>query len=83
MFMPFFNYSFRFVGQFQNGTIVLPKSSRKDRNQRNIKFFDFNSNVEEMQTIHNLDRITRLAENALARARKYYPINLEFHLCER
>lgn len=64
--------------QYQNGAVVIPKSSHKERIQSNINIFDFSLNDEEMETIHGLNTITRLLQLSDARGDKYYPFDLEF-----
>lgn len=39
----------------QNGIVVIPKSTHKERIAENINVFDFTLNAEDMQKISNLD----------------------------
>ena len=41
--------------QIQNGIVVIPKSTHKERIAENINVFDFTLNAEDMQKISKLD----------------------------
>lgn len=72
----FLHSSVRF--KIQNGAIVIPKSSNKDRIKSNIDLFDFELSEDDMQLMHSLDSGTRLLPFGGDRDAKYYPFNLDY-----
>lgn len=46
--------------QIDNGVIVIPKSSSKNRIIENIQIFDFHLNPEELSAIDKLDMGARI-----------------------
>lgn len=64
--------------QVQNGAIVIPKSTNKNRIQENFNIFDFELNDNDMQILHGLNNNYRLIDFATDKDNKYYPFNIEF-----
>lgn len=64
--------------QYQNGAIVIPKSTNKDRIKSNIDIFDFELSKKEMEIIDNLNSNNRLVPFSHAVYDKYYPFSVEF-----
>lgn len=64
--------------EYQNGIIVIPKSTNKQRIRGNIDIFDFNLNKEEMDYLNSLDNNLRIITFDLAKDHKYYPFNVPF-----
>jgi diketogulonate reductase-like aldo/keto reductase len=55
---------------FQNGIIVIPKTSNKERLKHNIDIFDFNISTEDMKTIDGINKNFRV---------RYDPDNCDFN----
>lgn len=64
--------------QVQNGAIVIPKSTNKNRIQENFNIFDFVLSDADMQIMHSLNDNHRLLEFATDKDNKFYPFNIEF-----
>ncbi|XP_031625039.1 aldo-keto reductase family 1 member B7-like [Contarinia nasturtii] len=64
---------------YQNGVVVIPKSTNKERIRGNIDIFDFNLNDEDMEFMDSLNGNSRFT-TILDRDgdNKYYPFNIEF-----
>lgn len=62
----------------QNGVIVIPKSTNKQRLRGNIDIFDFILTDEEMQTMDNINDNTRIIGFEGNENNKYFPFNIEF-----
>ncbi|XP_031616542.1 1,5-anhydro-D-fructose reductase-like [Contarinia nasturtii] len=62
----------------QNGAIVIPKSTNKNRIQENFNIFDFELSDSDMQIMHGLNNNYRLIDFATDKDNKYYPFNIEF-----
>lgn len=67
-----------FQFQVQNGVIVIPKSTNKNRIQENFNIFDFELSDSDMQIMHGLNTNFRLIDFASDKHHKYYPFNIEF-----
>lgn len=63
---------------YQNGAIVIPKSTNEQRLRSNIDIFDFNLENDEMEYLNSLDNNLRLITFADDKDNKYYPFNLPF-----
>lgn len=64
---------------YQNGVVVIPKSTNKARLRGNIDIFDFSLDADDMATLNNLnDNKIRLITWDDVRESKYYPFNIEF-----
>jgi len=61
-----------------NGVIVVPKSTNKERIQQNINIFDFDLSEEDTKTLHGINTNTRLVLFNKDRKTKLYPFNIEF-----
>ena len=64
--------------QYQNGAIVIPKSTNKDRIKSNIDIFDFELTEEDMEIIDSLNTNNRLVRFEQAAHDKNYPFGIEF-----
>ncbi|XP_031621586.1 1,5-anhydro-D-fructose reductase-like isoform X2 [Contarinia nasturtii] len=62
----------------QNGAIVIPKSTNKNRMKENFNIFDFELSNSDMQFMHQLNNNYRLFEYSSEKNHKYYPFNIEF-----
>ncbi|KAJ6643073.1 1,5-anhydro-D-fructose reductase [Pseudolycoriella hygida] len=63
---------------YQNGAVVIPKSTSKDRIKSNFDIFDFEISKEEMSVIDSLNDNTRLVPFAQAAHDSNYPFSIEF-----
>lgn len=61
-----------------NGIIVIPKSSSKQRIIENIEVFDFHLNSEELNEIDKLDMGARICPALQRNDHPDYPFNIEF-----
>lgn len=64
--------------QHQNGAVVIPKSTNKDRLRSNIDIFNFNLTDDDMHALKALDNNQRLITFSGDVDNKYYPFNAEF-----
>lgn len=62
----------------QNGVIVIPKSTNKERLRGNIDIFDFELSKDDMDNLNILNDNTRLITFGSDKESKYYPFNIEF-----
>lgn len=62
----------------QNGAIVIPKSSNKNRIEENFNIFDFELSDSDMLIMHTLNNNYRLITFGADKDNKYYPFNIEF-----
>lgn len=62
----------------QNGAIIIPKSTNKNRIQENFNIFDFALSDADMQIMHGLNDNHRLIDFAADKDNKFYPFNIEF-----
>lgn len=69
---PFFQF------QVQNGAIVIPKSTNKNRIQENFNIFDFTLSDADMQIMHGLNDNYRILDWTFDKHDKNYPFNIEF-----
>ncbi|XP_012283259.1 aldose reductase-like [Orussus abietinus] len=60
------------------GTIVIPKSSSKERIRENINIFDFKLTPEEISKIDKLDRGERICVMKEYSGHRFYPFNIEY-----
>lgn len=63
---------------YQNGVVIIPKSTNKERIRGNIDIFDFNLDENEMQIMDSLNDNTRLVGFSAYKDTKYYPFKIEF-----
>jgi len=63
---------------YQNGAVVIPKSTNKERIKSNIDIFDFELSKEDMEIIDNLNTNIRLVPFSHSANDKYYPFGIEF-----
>lgn len=64
--------------KLQNGAIIIPKSTHKNRIQENFNIFDFVLSDADMQLMHSLNDNHRLIDFATDKDNKFYPFNIEF-----
>jgi len=64
----------------QRGTVVIPKSTRRERLEENFKVRDFQLTVEDMAAINGLDRNSRISTSALDgdALNPHYPFHEKF-----
>lgn len=62
----------------QNGVIVIPKSTNKERLRGNIDIFDFELNKDDMNDLNSLNDNNRLITFNADKESKFYPFNIEF-----
>lgn len=72
------NWTKPFEFQIQNGAIVIPKSTHKNRIEENFNIFDFELSDADMQIMHGLNNNYRLIDFIRDKDNKYYPFNIEF-----
>ncbi|KAJ9598312.1 hypothetical protein L9F63_010990, partial [Diploptera punctata] len=60
----------------QHGTVPIPKSSSKTRQQENINIFDFELTPDEMTSIDSLNRNARIVN--IMQDHEHYPFGIEF-----
>lgn len=63
---------------YQNGIVVIPRSTNKQRLRGNIDIFDFHLNDTEMAYLDSLNGNNRFIRFSDDKDNKYYPFNLEF-----
>lgn len=64
---------------YQNGGVIIPKSTNKERLRGNIDIFDFNLDADDMANLNSLnDNKIRLITWDDVRESKYFPFNIEF-----
>lgn len=63
---------------YQNGVVIVPKSTNKQRLRGNIDIFDFSLNEEDVKILDSLNDNTRLIAFEDDTDNKYYPFNSEF-----
>lgn len=65
---------------YQNGVVVIPKSTNKERLRNNIDIFDFSLNDDDISVMNSLNDNTRLITFANAKEHKFiYNANLNMH----
>ncbi|XP_055320009.1 1,5-anhydro-D-fructose reductase-like [Sitodiplosis mosellana] len=62
----------------QNGAIIIPKSTNKNRIQENFNIFDFELSDTDMQIMHDLNNNYRLINFESDKDNKNYPFNIDF-----
>lgn len=63
---------------YQNGVVVIPKSTNKERIRGNIDIFDFELTKNDMDYLNSLNDNTRLITFSNDKESKFYPFNIEF-----
>lgn len=64
---------------YQNGAVIIPKSTNKARLRGNIDIFDFSLDADDMATLNSLnDNKIRIIQWNAEQESKYYPFNIEF-----
>lgn len=65
---------------YQNGIVVIPKSTNKDRIRGNIDIFDFELDADDMKYLNSLDNNLRLYPFTPSKNESFYPFpdNVEF-----
>lgn len=63
---------------YQNGVVVIPKSTNRERIRGNIDIFDFSLSEDDMKAIESLNDNTRVIRFGDDTENKYYPFNIEF-----